>query len=246
MKFRCIVSRRDYYDMHLYCIQGFFRVQWQRTILSFYRNEAKDDSRKYNNQEDYISRLKDLSYYDPLTKLYNRLGFFNKAEIDFENAKKSNRETYIIFADMDRLKVINDTMGHKMGDEYIVDFANILSSSAEKGDIVMRFGGDEFVVFGMATSTDDVKDKINRIQEKIRAFNEKGKYSPYILGVSMGYTIIAPDTKKSLFSFIEAADSKMYKVKKDKKDKRSGKDRRSGRDRRVSDRRGINGPLNLT
>ena len=62
----------------------------------------------------------------------------------------------------------------------------------------------------------------------------------------MGYTIIAPDTKKSLFSFIEAADSKMYKVKKDKKDKRSGKDRRSGRDRRVSDRRGINGPLNLT
>ena len=205
-----------------------------------------ESARKYNNQEDYISRLKDLSYYDPLTKLYNRLGFFNKAEIDFENAKKSNRETYIIFADMDRLKVINDTMGHKMGDEYIVDFANILSSSAGKGDIVMRFGGDEFVVFGMAASTDEVKDKINRIQEKIRAFNEKGKYSPYILGVSMGYTIIAPDTKKSLFSFIEAADSKMYKVKKDKKDKRSGKDRRSGRDRRVSDRRGINGPLNLT
>lgn len=205
-----------------------------------------ESARKYNNQEDYISRLKDLSYYDPLTKLYNRLGFFNKAEIDFEAAKASGREMYIIFADMDRLKVINDTMGHKMGDEYIVDFADILSSGIDKGDIAMRFGGDEFVVFGMADSTEGVKDKINRIQEKIKAFNEKGKYSPYILGVSMGYTIIAPDTAKSLFSFIEAADIKMYTVKKEKKENRSGKDRRSGRDRRVSDRRGINNPLNLT
>ncbi|MBR5766047.1 MAG: diguanylate cyclase, partial [Lachnospiraceae bacterium] len=106
----------------------------------------------------------------------------------------------------------------------------------------MWFGGDEFVVFGKAQSSDEVKDKIKNIQESIRAFNEKGKYSPYILGASMGYTMIAPDTDKTLFSFIEAADSKMYMAKQEKRDQRSGKDRRSGRDRRVNDRRALNDP----
>ena len=205
-----------------------------------------ESAKKYNDQENYIDKLKDLSYYDPLTKLYNRLGFFNKAEEDFEEGRKSEKQMYIIFADLDRLKVINDTMGHKMGDSYIIDFADILSSSIDRDDLAMRFGGDEFVVFGMSDYVDEVKDKIARIQEEIRKFNEKGKYSPYILGVSMGYTIIAPDTDKSLFSFIEAADGKMYMAKKEKKDQRSGKDRRSGRDRRVTDRRSINDPLDLT
>ena len=204
-----------------------------------------ESARKYNAQENYIDRLKDLSYYDPLTKLYNRLGFFNKAEVDFEIGRQTDREMYIIFADMDRLKVINDTMGHKMGDEYIVDFANILSSNIDDNELVMRFGGDEFVIFGKAQSSDEVKDKIKNIQESIRAFNEKGKYSPYILGASMGYTMIAPDTDKTLFSFIEAADSKMYMAKQEKRDQRSGKDRRSGRDRRVNDRRALNDPLDL-
>ncbi|MCR5356702.1 MAG: GGDEF domain-containing protein [Lachnospiraceae bacterium] len=204
-----------------------------------------ESARKYNAQESYIDRLKDLSYYDPLTKLYNRLGFFNKAEVDFEIGRQTDKKMFIIFADMDRLKVINDTMGHKMGDEYIVDFANILSSCIDKDELAMRFGGDEFVVFGVAESAKEVKDKIRSIQESIRDFNEKGKYSPYILGVSMGYTMIAPDTDKSLFSFIEAADGKMYLAKQEKREQRTGMDRRSGRDRRVNDRRALNDPLDF-
>ncbi len=205
-----------------------------------------ESAQRHNDQEDYISRLKDLSYYDPLTKLYNRHGFFKKADTDFEEYKKEGRDTYIIFADLDRLKVINDTMGHKMGDEYIVDFSQILTECTTGNDIVMRFGGDEFVVFGKAGSTEEVTGKIRRIQDEIRVFNERGKYSPYILGASLGYTMIPPTTDKSLFSFMEEADGKMYKAKQAKKEKRSGKDRRSGRDRRVNDRRSINDPLNFT
>ena len=201
---------------------------------------------KYDNQEEYINKLRDLSYYDPLTKLYNRLGFFNKAEDDFDKAKKSGEEMYIIFADLDRLKIINDTMGHKMGDSYIVDFANILSSCIDAYDTPLRFGGDEFVIFGVSTTEDEVKAKIKKIQEEIQTFNKNGKYSPYILGVSMGYAMIKPDTDKSLFSFIESADRKMYKVKQEKKDARTGKDRRSGRDRRINNRRALNDPINLS
>ena len=62
----------------------------------------------------------------------------------------------------------------------------------------------------------------------------------------MGYTMIRADTKKTLFSYIETADQKMYKVKREKKEARSGKDRRSGRDRRTSNRRGLNDPINLS
>jgi diguanylate cyclase (GGDEF)-like protein len=205
-----------------------------------------ESAKKYNNQEEYINRLKDLSYYDPLTKLYNRLGFFNKTESVFETAKQNNNDMYIIFADLDHLKVINDSMGHKMGDSYILDFAEILSSCIDVHDTAMRFGGDEFVIFGESASEEDVKYKITRIQEEIREFNEKGKYSPYILGVSIGYTMIKPGTDKSLFSFIEAADSKMYRVKREKRDLRSGKDRRSGRDRRINNRRALNEPFDLS
>lgn len=201
---------------------------------------------KYDNQEEYINKLRDLSYYDPLTKIYNRLGFFNKAEDEFEKAKNAGENMYIIFADLDRLKIINDTMGHKMGDSYICDFVDILTSCIDAYDTPLRFGGDEFVVFGVSTTEEDVKRKITTIQEKIRTFNEQGKYSPYIMGVSIGYTMIRPDTRKTLFSYIETADQKMYKVKKAKKDARSGKDRRSGRDRRISNRRGLNDPINLS
>ena len=201
---------------------------------------------KYNNQEQYINKLRDLSYFDPLTKLYNRLGFFNKAEDEFEKAKNAGEDMYIIFADLDRLKVINDTMGHKMGDAYIVDFADILTSCIDAYDTPLRFGGDEFVVFGVSTTEEEVKEKIKNIHEEIRVFNEKGKYSPYILGVSIGYTMIKPDTKKTLFSYIEAADQKMYKVKREKKDARTGRDRRSGRDRRTTNRRALNDPIDLS
>ena len=204
-----------------------------------------ESAQKYNEQEEYISRLKDLSYYDPLTKLHNRLGFFNKADEMFEKAKQDELETYIIFADLDRLKVINDTMGHKMGDEYLMDFARILLAGTDPGDVVMRFGGDEFVVFGISDEEDEINKKILSIQEEIRLFNEKGKYAPYTLGVSMGYTMIKPDTDQTLFKFIEDADGKMYKAKKEKSDRRTGKDRRSGKDRREGDRRSLNSPVNL-
>ncbi|MCR5421447.1 MAG: GGDEF domain-containing protein [Lachnospiraceae bacterium] len=209
-------------------------------------SNAYESVKKFSAQAEYISQLKDLSYYDPLTKLYNRLGFFETAEEKFELAKKEKRQMYIIFADMDRLKIINDTQGHKKGDSYIADFANILSDSIDETDTVMRFGGDEFVVFGSAESISEVKEQIKLIQDEIIDFNKKGKYSPYILSVSMGYTMIPYDTKKTLYSFIEAADVKMYQAKKEKRESRSGKDRRSGRDRRVCNRRGMNSPLDLS
>ncbi|MBR5360199.1 MAG: GGDEF domain-containing protein, partial [Lachnospiraceae bacterium] len=203
-------------------------------------------AQKYSEQERYISKLKDLSYYDPLTKLYNRLGFFNKAEAIFDRAREDGLQTYIIFADLDGLKIINDSEGHKSGDEYLVDFADILSEGTDEGDVVMRFGGDEFVVFGITDEEDKVRKKIIGIQDSIAEFNKSGKYSPHKLGVSMGYTIIEPDTQKTLFKFIEDADGKMYKVKREKNDRRTGKDRRSGNERRVNGRRSINGPVNLS
>ena len=58
--------------------------------------------------------------------------------------------------------------------------------------------------------------------------------------------MIKPDTKKTLFSYIEAADQKMYKVKREKKESRSGRDRRFSRDRRISNRRAFNDPINLS
>ncbi len=204
---------------------------------------------KYEQQEAYINKLMNIGYYDSLTKLLNRTGFFNKTDIEFTFAKKNNKNSFIIFADLDGLKLINDNLDHKMGDEYIKDFAGILNSCINDEDIAMRYGGDEFVVFGVGKSKDNIENMILDINQTINAFNRKNKYAPYSLSVSTGYSIIPPDTDKTLAQHIEIADKRMYEAKKEKKsglvtnekrhgDRRKG-DRRSGRDRRIADRRGI-------
>ena len=143
------------------------------------------------------------------------------------------------------LKKMNDTYGHERGNDAIRKTCSLICDVFAHSP-VYRFGGDEFVIFGVSTTEDEVKAKIKKIQEEIQTFNKNGKYSPYILGVSMGYAMIKPDTDKSLFSFIESADRQMYKVKQEKKDARTGKDRRSGRDRRINNRRALNDPINLS
>ena len=89
---------------------------------------------KYNNQEDYISRLKDLSYYDPLTKLYNRLGFFDKAEIDFENAKKVLQDALGVRGTKKLAEVEKELLKMNKG-AVVENIENIYDDMAEEEDV---------------------------------------------------------------------------------------------------------------
>ena len=90
--------------------------------------------------------LYNLSIIDELTSLYNRRGFFNQAQQFMNTNAQEGNGFYLIVADLDRMKQINDTYGHHMGDLALMDTAVILKEVFRESDIISRMGGDEFTV----------------------------------------------------------------------------------------------------
>ncbi len=141
---------------------------------------------------------------DFLTETLNRRGFFEAAE-------GVERGVVAIF-DLDNLKVINDTYGHKVGDEYIRFFAYLLRQSIRGEDILARFGGDEFIVLFKDASIDTIEGWAKRFYEKLdEHFFHFGKNS-LIVEVSAGFASLQGDLQEA----IEKADVALYEAKRER------------------------------
>jgi diguanylate cyclase (GGDEF)-like protein len=105
-----------------------------------------------------------LAATDPLTKLYNRRYFTESSNQIFNLCKRSKEEISVIIMDIDNFKSINDTYGHNIGDDVIIDIANKLVQNQRKSDVACRFGGEEFVLLLPNTK----KESAFIIAEKIR------------------------------------------------------------------------------
>lgn len=157
--------------------------------------------------------LKTLTYTDDLTKLYNRRGFFSLSEQQIEIAKREQRGFYLFLIDVDHLKDINDTFGHKAGDLALIGAAECIKNAFRSSDIVGRIGGDEFAVLAIgADENEDVKIKMH-LRKTIQAFNREQSY-PYNLSLSIGSAYFDASYNPSLSDLLEMADSKLYEEKK--------------------------------
>jgi diguanylate cyclase (GGDEF)-like protein/PAS domain S-box-containing protein len=98
-------------------------------------------------------RIHHLAHHDALTGLFNRFSLESRLEQALLSARREGLQLAVLFIDMDRFKVINDTLGHHVGDALLVEVAQRLQSSVRESDIVARLGGDEFVIVltGMET-----------------------------------------------------------------------------------------------
>ena len=156
---------------------------------------------------------------DHLTGLYNR----GQLELFMNNQLKHVKKEqlfFLILLDMDKFKQINDTYGHVVGDDALVQAAKMLRESCKrKEDYVARLGGDEFVIIGQCKDKSAVENVINRIEECAKAFNDLGK-KEYKLSFSAGYTIYDGASPATLDILIGEADRHMYEVKKKKKQKK--------------------------
>ena len=156
-------------------------------------------------------KVRYLAFRDALTDVYNRHYL-----MEYLNLLEDQKDLFpigIIFVDMDDLKKINDTFGHKVGDFYIVKVAEAIKLSVRSNDKVFRIGGDEFIILVSRANEDILEKIIERIQKRIDKINEMEKLSPP-LSVSIGYSI----WKSHDVPFQEAleeADSNMYRKKKD-------------------------------
>jgi diguanylate cyclase (GGDEF)-like protein/PAS domain S-box-containing protein len=156
--------------------------------------------------------LRTLSLTDELTGLYNRRGFFTFSEQLLKSCKREKRGVFLLYADLDNLKEINDTFGHQTGDEVLVETATVLKETFRDSDIIARIGGDEFVVIPVASVKDDVERITDRLRKNVESHNAK-KNGGYQLLISFGTSYYDPESICSIYELIVRAEKLMYEQK---------------------------------
>jgi len=162
------------------------------------------------------AELKSLSLTDELTGLYNRRGFLTLARQQIKIAHRLKKRLLLIYTDMDNLKWINDTLGHKEGDRALKEMAEIMSNTFRASDLVARMGGDEFAVLGLEEAEADFSKIRMRLQEKT-SLSGKDPARPFRLSFSMGFVQYDPEKPEGIDDLLARADKLMYVEKSIKK-----------------------------
>ncbi len=169
---------------------------------------AIETLRDITERKRYEEQLKYLSLHDQLTGLHNRVYFDNELK------RLDNSREYpitIISTDLDNLKLINETMGHDIGDEYLKACAGILKKSLRGSDILVRAGGDEFVAILPRADRKAGEMIAGRIFSQINLYNQK-RYGQLPLKISLGLST-AEDESKPLKETLIEADELLFRDK---------------------------------
>lgn len=159
---------------------------------------------------DLQGRLEHQAFHDPLTSLPNRARFLLALEQSL--ADPQAEETFILFLDLDRFKPVNDSFGHEVGDELLKAVSGRLLECVREGDIVARFGGDEFVILMHPVGTAAEPDLIaKRVLAALSVpFTPAGH--EVVVGISVGI-VAADDAGISAAEVLRRADVAMYEAK---------------------------------
>ena len=177
-------------------------------------------SKQITERKEMEEKLRKLSLTDELTGLYNRRGFMTLAAQQIKIANRLKRQLILVSADLDDLKVINDSMGHKEGDQVLIDVTSILLKTFRSSDVIARIGGDEFIALQIKNPDEPyLSASTDRLHEIVANHNsQSGK--PYKLSLSLGSVVYDPADAKSLEQLLAEADEKMYEQKKSKNHKK--------------------------
>ncbi len=157
------------------------------------------------------------AYHDLLTRLPNRSLFKDRLSMAITQAGRNGGGLAVMFIDLDRFKVINDSLGHTMGDRLLQAVSQRLLGCIRKGDTLSRFGGDEFMLLLPEVRTVESASQVaDKILESISAPFQLGGHDIYV-GASIGIALY-PDAGTSLEALIKNADIAMYRVKNTGKD----------------------------
>lgn len=180
-------------------------IKYGSSKVTHYIGICSDISKIKNAEEN----IKHMAYYDSLTGLPNRLLFNEILERSINRAVKYNKLTVLMFLDLDRFKNVNDTLGHTIGDQVLVEVANRIKGIIKKSDTVARLGGDEFVLILEEINPNQeltfITDRIIKDISKLILIDTH-KIS---VGVSIGIAI-APVDDNTVEGLVMKADSTMY------------------------------------
>ncbi|MEP6570256.1 MAG: diguanylate cyclase [Acidobacteriota bacterium] len=159
--------------------------------------------------------IRTLSLADELTGLYNRRGFLAFSKEHLNSLHRSNNSVVVVYADLDGLKVINDSFGHKEGDRALVKAAELLKEVFRPSDVLARLGGDEFTALAVTESGGGVERLVSRLHKRFDDYNASREV-PYKLSISVGVVQRDEDGAQSMEDLMALADLVMYKNKRSK------------------------------
>lgn len=180
---------------------------------------AFENIRKKMLLQDAVIKLNNVWSYDTLTQLYNRAGFYYEAKTILEIMKLQDSKIFVLFSDVDGLKKVNDSQGHEAGDALIKEMAACFKENLSGDMLAMRYGGDEFVVFGSYEMDAEIDYLIQSIQNSMERRNDSGKNS-FTLSTSIGVTKYNAKDVNELSDLIDIADTNMYEQKRKKREGR--------------------------
>jgi diguanylate cyclase (GGDEF)-like protein len=181
------------------------------------QNMLEEITKKYDyfilKQDQMIKHNYDMATKDPLTGLYYRHYLEDYAAQAIDRMKRHEHVLILVFMDIDNFKYVNDTFGHDEGDKVLKKVSAIFQESLRKYDVIVRYGGDEFIIFLEEKSYDEafVKTMLEKVVQRIEESLLK-----FTISASYGCSV-APQESQDLKELISIADEKMYAHKREKK-----------------------------
>jgi len=163
-------------------------------------------------QKQRAAQMRKLALLDELTGLYNRRGFQTLAKQHLKLTRRTHCRSFLVFADVNGLKQINDGCGHSEGDHVLKETAAILRESVRESDIVARLGGDEFVILARDTPDQNGSAISARLQENLKLHNEQKRKGQPPLSIAFGFLSFGCETL-SIEDLLILADQVMYRHK---------------------------------
>jgi len=203
------------------------RREYQVTLERRVEEATRDLDAAYKELETTNSRLKEFSFKDDVTGLYNRRFFSIRLEEEISRYRRFNHPVSVVLLDLDGFKDVNDRLGHAAGDEILRDIAQILLKHSRGINVISRYGGDEFVVLLVETPKAGARLYADRIRQVVSTY-------PFSHGcritASFGVSSLPEDIAAAPDDIVKTADEALYAAK------RAGKNKVAGYEQVVGDR----------
>ncbi|MCP4118844.1 MAG: GGDEF domain-containing protein [Desulfobacteraceae bacterium] len=159
-------------------------------------------------------RIKYMAFHDPLTGLLNRRFMEKILEREFQRSRRYRSDLAVIFLDLDKFKVINDSFGHDQGDAALIHVADALMANKRKMDVAVRFAGDEFVVILPDTDQFKARQYIDRVRRCLDCHPVKTAGNSFHVRLSSGVASALEEGISSFKELLKRADYRLYGAKK--------------------------------
>jgi len=183
-------------------------TSWEAKSGTFYTAIIRDIS----DRVEYEAKLARMALHDSLTGVYNRHYFNERIKEEIDRSRRYNHSIGFIMLDVDRFKEINDRFGHLQGDRVLKEVAKVLEKEVRETDIVIRYGGDEFLIV-LPETNGEADTVIGRIRQALARQNEEEPIIEFPVTLGVGISHWRPGREKPLEEVLAEADRRMYQDK---------------------------------